>query len=111
MTYRFRWLILICAFAAVASAQTADTYINSSTDGSTLYSTGVLQYNGNCSGCENASHTYQQTVQMTSPSGRGASCSNGPLGAPAINTIDMQCPVQLTIGQDYGDYTVEYDPY
>lgn len=112
MTYCFRSLILICALRALASAQSASAYTNTSADETTVYSTGVLQYDGaDCGTCGSASHTYQQTVQITSPSGRTAGCTNGPLGAPGTTPVSMQCPAQIPISQDYGDYTVEYDPY
>jgi len=74
---RFFRCALVAAWAVVPlAAQSVSIYLSSNDDGTYLTATGILQYSANnCSWCSTAQHTYQQTVTITSPSGRTGSCS------------------------------------
>src|SRR5947209_18061761 len=74
---RFFRCALVAAWAVVPiAAQSVSIYLSSNDDGTYVTATGILQYSANnCSWCSTAQHTYQQTVTITSPSGRTGSCS------------------------------------
>ncbi|MBV8842113.1 MAG: hypothetical protein JO307_04805 [Bryobacterales bacterium] len=111
MTRHFVWIALAFLMSPVYGQMYLDVYIDASSDGAGVYATGILQYSyANCPACASYRHYYQQAVQLTSPSGRTAYCNNN-AGGSGQDPIDLQCPVQLDPGDDYGDYTVTYSPY
>ena len=101
----FRSLVLALVTTLPVAAQSISVYENSSTDGSRLYATGVLQYNpgSNCGMCSSAYHTYLQAVQITTPSGRTMYCNNNS-GSSAAYAQNFQCEADISIEEDYGDY-------
>jgi hypothetical protein len=103
---------LFPAASAAASAQVElDIYASPSSDGTNAYAAGVLQYNpgSNCTMCNSATHTYQQTVTITSPSGRFDSCGFQQQES-AEYSQNLQCEAALPINGEYGDYTTNDSP-
>lgn len=107
----------ILAFAAIAisaaipaAAQSVSVYANSDYDGTYVTVTGVLQYTANnCYWCSSATHTYQQTAQVTSPSGRTASCGFD-YDAPAAYDQTLQCEADLLDNGEDGSYSTGDNP-
>src|ERR1017187_2089220 len=84
-------------------------YTTPSTDGTNMYVTGLMQVDmANAPVCEEpsnpcarANHTYTQTVKITSPSERTASC-NFQSVYPALTAVNLRCEASLAIdGEDY----------
>lgn len=94
-----------------AVAQSISYYSYSDFDGTYVTVTGVLQYTANnCYWCSNASHTYQQTAQVTSPSGRNASCSFY-YEAGAASDQNLTCYALLTRQWRNGRFRRKLQPY
>lgn len=93
-----------------AVAQSISYYANSDYDGTYVTVTGVLQYTANnCYWCSSASHTYQQTAQVTSPSGRNASCSFY-YEAGAASDQNLTCEALLPDNGETGDFVINDNP-
>lgn len=107
----FRWFVLALVTVAASGQVTVDIYQSPSTDGSYVYSTGVLQYDpgSNCTMCPSAYHTYQQTVTITSPSGRTSSCTFSD-GSVATSSRNLQCEAALPINGEAGTYNMNDNP-
>ena len=77
----------------------------------TVVGTGVIQFSPGvgCGMCSSAYHTYQETEEIISPSGRTAYCTFDE-GAPASSGFSHQCGATLDIGTDYGEYTAMDEP-
>jgi hypothetical protein len=105
-----RTLILVL-LATAAFAQTMDIYESSSSDGTNVYVTGVLQYTvyPGCTMCPVSTHTYSGTVKVTSPSGRVGSCGFGTSGSAQYNQ-SLQCDASLPFDGEEGDYEEDYNP-
>jgi hypothetical protein len=108
-----QWLLAAAIVCVSASAQeySIDVYTNLTTDGTNVYATGVLQYSpgSNCSMCATAFHQYQETGQLTSPSGRSAYCNNS-AGVGAGSSENLQCSTELALNTDYGNYQMTFNP-
>jgi hypothetical protein len=110
---------LLCIAATIvcgASGQLIDLYTTPSFDGSNVYATGVIQYgvSPGCTMCMIAYHTYADTITITSPSGRQASC-NFNQGAAASQPQNLQCEASLGVDSapgvaDLGDWSIEAQP-
>ena len=91
-------------------------YTTPSTDGTNMYVTGLMQVDmANAPVCEEpsnpcarANHTYTQTVKITSPSGRTASC-NFQSAYPALTAVNLRCEASLAIDGQGGTYTSSDD--
>src|ERR1022692_4077619 len=91
-------------------------YTTPSTDGTNMYVTGLMQVDmANAPVCEEpsnpcarANHTYTQTVKITSPSGRTASC-NFQSAYPALTAVNLRCEASLAIDGEDGTYTSSDD--
>ncbi len=104
-------LFVVCAGAAFGQF-TIDTYENSSSDGTYLYATGVVQYvpSYGCSMCASANHSYTQTVTIRSQSGGSGGYNQCYLQTSASNAENLQCEAIATIDPNAGLYTIEDDP-
>src|ERR1022692_3007699 len=91
-------------------------YTTPSTDGTNMYVTGLMQVDmANAPVCEEpsnpcarANHTYTQTVKITSPSGRTASC-NFQSAYPALTAVNLRCEASLAIDGEGGTDTSSDD--
>jgi hypothetical protein len=108
---RIGWAVIGFMITTPLKPQTIDVYQNDSTDGNFVYSTGVLQYSpgSDCNMCPHATHTYQGTVQITSPSGRRDSCSFYNQGS-ASNSQNLQCEAALATNFEAGEYDTQFCP-
>jgi len=107
MAWPLRWLVVALTVVAPALPQSIYLYRNSTSDGTYLYSTAVLQYGAPlpCMGmCSAAYHNYAQGVTITSPTGRTASCS-GSTGGPAASNANLQCEASIPINDEFDGYT------
>lgn len=119
--------IKLCCFVVAAvgiAAAQVDVYTTPSSDSNNFYATSVLQVNMGASSfcqqfwseCSSATHTYSQTVTITSPSGRKGYCSFGPEQFSATTAVNLQCEASLSIynsqgAADLGDWSIEDQPY
>ena len=101
-------IFVLTAFPVMA--QSVALYENADYDGTYVTVTGILQYTANnCSWCSSASHTYQQTATITSPTGRIGSCSFY-YSAGAAQDQNMQCEAYLLDNGEDGDYQIDDHP-
>jgi hypothetical protein len=104
-----RVLILVFLCASLGLAQRAYLYTNTSTDGTNIYLSGVIQADGWYLSY-GATHTYSQYLRLTSPTGRSSSCSfNSP--QPASQSAYYQCQTALSLtnyagSSEPGDYAI-----
>jgi hypothetical protein len=113
MMQEVRCLLGLVFTVACASAQfTLDIYQNTSTNGTYVYNTGVLQYSPgqNCSMCPSATHLYQATPEVISPSGRVGSCGIYDQTS-ASTSVNSQCEASLAINGELGNYQLTFNPY
>ncbi len=116
-------LCLSVAAAGIAAAQWVDVYTTPSSDGTNYYATSFMQVNmasapvceEPSNPCAKAIHTYKQTVTITSPSGRQASCSFCPDRYSALTAVNLNCEASLAIDDSPGDpelgeWTIEDQP-
>jgi len=124
MTTFIKCCCIAVAAAGIAAAQSVDVYTTPSSDGTNYYATSYMQVSMASSPvcqepskpCAKAIHTYKQTVTITSPSGRKASCSFGPEQYSALTSVNLNCEASLPLDDspgdpDLGEWTIEDQPY
>lgn len=114
---RCQMFAIISGTVAVAQQPTVDVYTNVSFDSgiTTEYATAVMQVNManiafcqmNPYECSNAKHNYWETVTITSPGGRKSSCSVNEGNVPALDAANVQCPTQIAVGGELGNFSVQ----
>jgi hypothetical protein len=106
----YRSLALL-TIAVAAPAQVMDIYNSPSSDGTYVYDAGVIQYSAGegCTMCATATHTYQGSVVVTSPSGRQGSCSFD-TAQSAASPLNLQCEASIPIDGEEGNFTAVYNP-